>query len=421
MTVQVMRVNSVEKHPNADSLFVHQMTDRNGNDYTIVANSTNLYSVGDNAIVAKIGTRLKTGEYIDKANVRGVVSLGMALGKTDAEIGTDLTKEYCPEVSHVNWPEITSLFNVRKYLKEIGESRSIRYRSKIKLDGTNAAVQIFPDGTLVCQSREEIITPEKDNAGFARWVSENKDYFLSIKTEEPIIVFGEWCGQGIQKRCSISQIDKKIFAVFAIQYDQEFDINPETIRKVLPEHNQVYVLWFNDEIVLNYENQELLSAQAEEINKLIFQIEDCDPWVKSVFGIEGLGEGLVYYPISECRIVDEKILVDRSFYKDYVFKAKGEKHAVVKTKAPVQIDPEVAKNIDEFVEMFVTENRLEQFSTKVGGFDVKKTGLFLKAFNDDVIKESTAELEASGLTWKDVSSAVSTKARNWYIEQTKKL
>src|SRR5690606_34305460 len=125
-----------------------------------------------------------------------------------------------------------------------------------KLDGTNAAVQIFPDGTLVCQSREEIITPQKDNAGFARWVEENKDYFLSIKVEEPIIVFGKWCGQGIQKRCSISQIDKKSFAVFAIQYDQELDINPHTIRAVLPEHNQVYVLWFNDEIVLDYTNQE---------------------------------------------------------------------------------------------------------------------------------------------------------------------
>ena len=111
----------------------------------------------------------------------------------------------------------------------------------------------------------------------------------------------------------------------------------------------------------------------------------------------------------------------RTFYKDFVFKAKGAKHAVVKTKTPVQIDPEVAASIDEFVDLFVTENRLEQIAGKTGDIDVKKTGQFLQAFNNDVIKESQAELEVSKLTWKDVSSAVSTKARNWYLEQTRKI
>ena len=416
-----MKVSSVEKHPNADTLFVHQMVDKNGASYVIVANSTNLYNVGDHAIVAKIGSRLNTGEYIDKVNVRGILSYGMALGKTEQEVGTDLTHEHCPAVSHVNWPDITSLFNVNKYLQDNNEARPIHYRSKIKLDGTNAAIQIFPDGTLICQSREEILSPEKDNAGFARWVEENKEYFQSIKVQEPIIIFGEWCGQGIQKRCSISKIDKKIFAVFVIQYDQEFDINPETIRDVLPEHKQVYVIDFHNEMILNYENRELLTHQAEKLAKLIEEIEQCDPWVQSVFGIEGLGEGLVFYPVNESKIVDSKILIDRSFYKDFVFKAKGAKHAVVKTKTPVQIDPEVAASIDEFVDLFVTENRLEQIAGKTGDIDVKKTGQFLQAFNNDVIKESQAELEVSKLTWKDVSSAVSTKARNWYLEQTRKI
>ncbi len=104
-----------------------------------------------------------------------------------------------------------------------------------------------------------------------------------------------------------------------------------------------------------------------------------------------------------------------------VFKAKGEEHQVVKTKQPVQIDPEVAKSIDEFVALFVTENRLEQFAQKIGDFDMKKTGNFLKIFLEDVVKESTAELEASKMTWKDVNNAVSNKARAWWMDKCKVL
>ena len=39
-----------------------------------------------------------------------------------------------------------------------------------KIDGTNACIAIHDDGTYHVQSRNNIITPERDNAGFARWV-----------------------------------------------------------------------------------------------------------------------------------------------------------------------------------------------------------------------------------------------------------
>ena len=116
-------------------------------------------------------------------------------------------------------------------------------------------------------------------------------------------------------------------------------------------------------------------------------------------------------------------LAERLSYAELLFKAKGEKHQAVKTKQPVQIDPEVAKNIDDFVNLFVTPARLEQAVTEVGcgEFDMAKIGAFLKWFNADVQKESVAELEVAQLTWKDVNKAVMNAAKKWYQEQAKSL
>jgi hypothetical protein len=106
-----------------------------------------------------------------------------------------------------------------------------------------------------------------------------------------------------------------------------------------------------------------------------------------------------------------------------LFKAKGEKHQAVKTKAPVQIDPEVAQSIDDFVNLFVTTARLEQAVIAVGcdRFEMPQIGAFLQWFMADVQKESLAELEAAQLSWKDVNKAVMKSAREWYQEKAKSL
>ncbi len=66
-----------------------------------------------------------------------------------------------------------------------------------KLDGTNACVIVTEDGQIGAQSRGGLITPEKDNYGFARWVQDHRDELLTLG---PGRHFGEWWGSGIQKR-----------------------------------------------------------------------------------------------------------------------------------------------------------------------------------------------------------------------------
>lgn len=77
-----------------------------------------------------------------------------------------------------------------------------------KIDGTNAAVVITPEGDIYAQSRKRIIVPGDDNFGFAAWVEENREDLLQLG---PGRHFGEWWGLGIQRGYGL---DHKRFSLF---------------------------------------------------------------------------------------------------------------------------------------------------------------------------------------------------------------
>lgn len=346
----------------------------------------------------------------------------------------------------IKWPKVHQLHNVRKGLK--GRKRyheveglapyqppSVLYRGKIKLDGTNAALRI--DGVaFATQSKSRIITPGDDNMGFAAWVHASGwvDAFDS-ETTATLTVFGEWCGKGIQKRCSISKIDRKIFAVFAvlIEYpnaEPVLEIEPEAIYQLVPRHPDVFVLPWVDSLTVDHSLEaDDLEATLALINGGIQQVEACDPWVRNTFGVEGLGEGIVYYPIHTwltgrdgMAIPGEILGRTRESLGEWGFKAKGDKHQVVRQKAPVILDVEKVASVEAFVEKFVTENRLDQGLREAcgGEAEAKFTGAFLKWFGTDVKNESADELEAAGLEWKDVSKGVTLAAKKWWMVEVKK-
>jgi hypothetical protein len=323
------------------------------------------------------------------------------------------------------FPDIELFHNVVKSA-EVYNNPTVYYRSKIKLHGTNAAVRI-KDGEIGAQSRTQLITPENDNANFAKWVKSREDWFKSIPCQEmlgnDVAIFGEWCGPGIMKGTAINQIPNKCFVVFAVfSYDDSDTeenatviVEPDAINKLLGERpNDVHILpWYCDPIKVDFGNRAGLSEVAALLNSHVQEIEPCDPWVKETFGIEGIAEGAVYYPVNMIKL--------RHWFSNFVFKAKGGKHKVVKTKEAVQVSPEVAATIGEFVYMFVTEARLEQGLAVVGSADAKKTGDFLKWFMSDVFKESVDELEASDLTWEQVSNSVQSAARAWFLSKARKI
>ena len=292
----------------------------------------------------------------------------------------------------------------------------IPYRGKIKLHGSNCSLRI-KHGEVKCQSRTRFVTPEDDNYGFARWVQTRMDFFKSCKVTDGVI-FGEWAGPGLCKSSTgISKIPHKVFAIFAVQTvpDNTFVVDSDTIKCLLPDlPTDVHVLpWHDDGFTADFDDIENLKLNSTKLSDHIDELEKCDPWVKSVFGVEGTAEGVVLYPTHGQNI-------SREYFENFAFKAKGMKHKVMKHKAPVQIDPEIAESVEEFTDMFVTENRLEQGLEVIGGkADAKKTGDFLKWMMTDIMKESPNELEASGLTWEQVEKPVQRTVRDWFLAKAK--
>lgn len=347
-------------------------------------------------------------------------------------------------MSIIPWTEIQGFHNVRKFIKvDPGEwwrtkellsgTSKVTYRSKVKLHGSNCAVQILMDGSIVCQSRTSIITPEDDYAGFAKWVKQNeavwKDNQDNARTQ--VIVYGEWIGPGIQKGVAVSEIPKKCFAVFAarpldsnnLPLEDELWTEPEILETVVAGIPDTYVLpWHSESLEIDWAAaDDQLDAEVALINQWVMSVEANDPWVEKVFGIKGTGEGLVFYPVSEPHLGYENFV-------NLTFKAKGEKHRVIKAKEAVQVNPDVAANVDQFVELVLTEARLEQGllvinpNIQQSGFNIDKslTGKFVAWVWEDVQKETNDEREASGLKWEQLNKAITTKARTWYLDKAKK-
>ena len=337
-------------------------------------------------------------------------------------------------MSFTKWTDIEGFHNVRKAVNKYNFYEGfITYRGKIKLHGTNAGIVVKSNGDVFAQSRSNIIGTGNDNAGFAAWVESTRNVWDQILVLPKVTIFGEWCGRGIQKGVAITEVDSKHFAMFAIQigdYDEDGNatmiIEPSRIRDFfndrkinLPEN--AHILDWYDEVTLNYFDDESLEKAVDHMNKKVEEVELVDPWVKETFGIEGTGEGLVYYPIS----FQKEGYINRVDLSRFMFKAKGEKHKVVKTKKAVQIDPEMAASVDEFVNLVVTEARLEQGVREVARgelvFEHRLIGPFIGWLSKDVNKECADELEASNLTWKQVSGAVATAARQWYLKKIEEI
>ena len=111
------------------------------------------------------------------------------------------------------------------------EMPTLDYRGSVKLHGTNAAIvytwdPLAFDYDFHAQSRKNIITPTKDNAGFAAFAHTRNTEALLAKvmkavghlgyTPEVVKIYGEWCGGNIQKGIALNGLDK-MFVIFAIR------------------------------------------------------------------------------------------------------------------------------------------------------------------------------------------------------------
>lgn len=325
------------------------------------------------------------------------------------------------------WFEIANFHNVRRLVVQyphlLNGSFQRKYRGKIKLHGTCSGVQITRD-SVTPMSRSQFLSPDEgvDNAGFGRWVIDHFAHFadIDVPNDSKLVVYGEWCGKGVQSGVAASQLSCKVWAVFGAKLVRgdsvEFIDDPQRLSEIVSGIPDTYVLpWVeNSEIVIDWSlPPDELERVIQPINDLVTSVEACDPWILENFGIRGVGEGVVYYPVGN-NVED---------FKNLAFKAKGEKHKVVATKNAVVVSATVTKSCEDFAKLVLPTPRLQQGIDVVGAttFEMNKIGAFLKWCQQDIEKECGAEFEASQIDKKLLEKACSTYARTWYIEQSKKI
>jgi hypothetical protein len=272
------------------------------------------------------------------------------------------------------------------------------FEGTVKLHGTNAAVALNEDGSIHFQSRERIITPTDDNAGFAVWASTIDWYkfIFPFGDFQKVVVFGEWCGGNIQQGVAINQLPK-MFVIFKVLADGQW-FHTEGLS--WPEKRIFNIRQFPKfEVEIDFDNPVLVQNQLIELTEAV----EAECPVGKAFHISGVGEGVVWTAVTD---------------KSLIFKVKGEKHSASKVKRLASVDMDLVASIEEFVENTVTENRLNQGLENVA-LDVKSTGDFIRWVFNDIITEEADVIVASGLEPKNIGKYVSDKAKKFFFNRIK--
>lgn len=299
----------------------------------------------------------------------------------------------------------------------------ITFKGTVKLHGTNAGVSYNALSGMWAQSRENIITPEKDNAGFAFFAYSHETellrLFFDVAAKEDIdlhkntiSIYGEWVGKGIQKGVGITNLPKSFF-IFGVK------ITPHTETEEELRANPAYwvdssYLRDNDKGIYNIEDYTTYSIDIDfnmpqlvqnQLSELTIAVEEECPVAKS-FGFSGIGEGIVW----------------SAEFKDivYRFKVKGERHSSSKVKTLASVDVEKLESIQKFVEYAVTESRfnqaIENVFTNQEPIDTKKLGDVIRWVVNDVIKEEMDTMVENKIEPKDVNKYISAKAREMFFK-----
>ena len=292
-------------------------------------------------------------------------------------------------------------------LNESLNKPTLTFKGTVKLHGTNSGIGYSRSDGLWAQSRNNIITPENDNNGFASFVESKKEILINhfnflekqgADLDKQTVFYGEWAGSGINNGCGIHQLKEKSFFYFDLFSDEKW-IDYEFIH--WDGINNLYSIrkFKTFQIDIDFNNPESSQNQLIEITN---EVERECPVAKKL-GFSGIGEGVVW----SCHWEDKYLQ----------FKVKGEKHQVSKVKTLAPVDEEKLNSITEFVNYSVTDNRFNQAISEVIGesiINIEKLGHVIRWVVKDIIDEESETLKNSDLTTKDVSSYIATKVRKKY-------
>lgn len=332
-----------------------------------------------------------------------------------------------------------SEFKARNSFDEKGEKvfnraaplPKLNFHGTVKLHGTNAAI-VFMGEEFIYQSRERVLTLDEDNAGFV----DHMHYFLAGEStkkstsggptpaefavscvmdsfcrgveptkENPLCIYGEWCGGNVNKGVGINGLPK-MFVIFAVKFNDEW----QDLDSLNIEENKLGIYNIEDfatwDVCIDMEDPKLMQNTLSE---LTIKVEEECPVAKH-FGNTGVGEGIVW-----------KCSTEGWNSSDFWFKVKGEKHQASRVTTLAPVDMEKHAKLTDFVNSVVTDARCEQglqnlVNEQLKPFEMQSMGDFIRWVVGDIMKEEGDTIEANGFNRKQLGSPISEKARKWYVE-----
>lgn len=290
----------------------------------------------------------------------------------------------------------------------------VDYVGTCKLHGSNASVRFTPDGEIIPQSRNRVLSVGDDNFGFAAFVEKNKEVIKRLFDGEECTIYGEWCGGNVQPKVALEQLEKHfvIFSVFV--RDQMLPVSRafEASGEDTPVYNTAGVYFIDQiptyKITVDFSRPEDV---IDELTDLTIAVEQECPWGK-FRGVSGIGEGIVWAP------------VDQSLPFEMWFKTKGLEHKKGAKAPKVEVAPEVMATQRELAEKLLPQWRLEQGISvlRERGLDVepKNIGVYLQWVSEDILKEEQDTMAANGTDWKKINPIVLQRARQYILELCKK-
>lgn len=328
----------------------------------------------------------------------------------------------------------------------------LEFRGSVKLHGSNAAIvktRSCPTGEDIhFQSRERILSAESDLMGFCVYMSGHRQAVESIfesvsrrvrspgkddeasadGAEAAIAVFGEWCGEGVQRGVALSKLPK-MFVIFAVKivYPGETPakwLDMSKLADVKDDKAHIFnIMQFPTfSIVIDFNQEESLVEAKKKMDELTLCVEDECP-VGKHFGVVGTGEGIVWQAIQSPGLPVFKS--GRYIEPRFWFKTKGVKHASYRKPEPAvrpSPNPETTTKVNSFVALVLTPGRLQQGLQVLERemllpIEMKSVGAFIKWVNGDVMKEEYDSIEGAGIDKKELSGPICAAAKKWYVSQ----
>lgn len=301
----------------------------------------------------------------------------------------------------------------------------------VKLHGTAFYVCYNDVDGIWFQSRENVITSAKDNAGSAFFGEMNKDALMEIieqvytnnnlGRELTVMICSEWAGKGVQKNVGISNIPKAMF-IYGIKISHlgnddfiNYWVDYAGYRNVEKRiYNMLDFKTFNLTVDFN-----LPQLVQNKIVELVLEVEHECPVAKALIDniepdMSMIGEGIVFSRIENGH--------------RQMFKAKGNKHAgASKVKTIRKVDDAKLNAILDLVDKVTPEWRLEQMLDKTfdlmngGHIERSKMGEFIKAVMNDIVKEEMSAFQEAGLELKDISKQAAEEIKKYFFQREKEL